>query len=190
MKNHSHTILPKLRRKKFLIGDNLSSHLSYNTVKLCIEHVIHFIFLLANSTHISQPFDVSFFHLLKVTWRRILTAWKQTVGLLQSTVPKSSLMRLLKKLHDEIFTNCESNVRARHWEIFQRMNLLFYGIHSIQNAERKLWRKNAALLDMWTVFANRMQVKFLRPYKGSWKYCKGASYTYSSEGENKLILGK
>lgn len=66
--------------KKFLIGDNLSFHLSYNTVNLCIEHDMHFIFLQPNSTYISQPLHVSFFHPLKVTWRRISTAWKQTTS--------------------------------------------------------------------------------------------------------------
>lgn len=108
-------ILPYFRNcsgKKFLIGDNLSSHLSFNSVNLCMEHDIHFIFLLPNSTHISQPLDVSFFHPLKVAWRQILTLWKQSAGRQETTVPKSSFPRLLKKLQDQIFTNCESNIKA------------------------------------------------------------------------------
>ncbi len=43
--------------KKFLIGDNLSSHLSMESIRLCLEHDIHFIFLPANSTHLTQVFN-------------------------------------------------------------------------------------------------------------------------------------
>ncbi|CAG4979283.1 unnamed protein product [Parnassius apollo] len=44
----------KKEGKKILIGDNLSSHLSVDVIKLCQEKDIHFIFLPANSTHLTQ----------------------------------------------------------------------------------------------------------------------------------------
>lgn len=55
------TALPFLRRKreKMLIGDNLSSHLSYNVIKSCMENDIHFVFLPKNSTHLYQPLGVA-----------------------------------------------------------------------------------------------------------------------------------
>ncbi|XP_065642689.1 uncharacterized protein LOC136074311 [Hydra vulgaris] len=67
--------LPYLKNKtgrKILIGDNLSSHFSMESVKLCKDNDISFIFLPANSTHLTQPRDVAFFRPLKSTWRQIL----------------------------------------------------------------------------------------------------------------------
>ncbi|CAH2088822.1 unnamed protein product [Euphydryas editha] len=49
--------------KKLLKGDNLSSHLSIDVIKLCQEKDIHFIFLPKNSTHLTQPLDVAAFRL-------------------------------------------------------------------------------------------------------------------------------
>ena len=40
---------------KFLMGDNLASHLSVDVIKLCDEKNIRFIFLPSNSTHLTQP---------------------------------------------------------------------------------------------------------------------------------------
>lgn len=58
--------------KKILIEDNLSSHLSLNTIKKCQEQDVHFVFLPPNSTHLTQPLDVAFFRPMKVAWRDIL----------------------------------------------------------------------------------------------------------------------
>ncbi len=94
-------ILPycrKLEGKIILIGDNLSSHLSCEAVKLCEAANVNFIFLLANSTHLTQPLDISFFRPLKEAWRSILTKWKLGPGAKESTAPKYVFPRLLKKL--------------------------------------------------------------------------------------------
>ncbi|XP_063221130.1 uncharacterized protein LOC134530328 [Bacillus rossius redtenbacheri] len=90
--------LKKLDGKKFLIGDNLSSHLSLESVKLCQDNDIRFIFLPANSTHLTQPLDVAFFRPLKTTWRQILEEWKKGPGRNEATVPKDKFPLLLKKL--------------------------------------------------------------------------------------------
>lgn len=49
--------LKKLPGEKLLIGDNLSSHLSVESVKLCEEHNVKMVFLPSNSSHITQPLD-------------------------------------------------------------------------------------------------------------------------------------
>ncbi|KAF0691515.1 Uncharacterized protein FWK35_00039207, partial [Aphis craccivora] len=53
--------LKKLPGRKELIGDNLSSHISMESIKVCKEHNISFVFLLANSTHLTRPLGVAFF---------------------------------------------------------------------------------------------------------------------------------
>ncbi|KAK9883062.1 hypothetical protein WA026_001267 [Henosepilachna vigintioctopunctata] len=95
--------LPYLKHntgRKILIGDNLSSHLSVESVKLCKDNDISFIFLPANSTHLTQPLDVAFFRPLKSTWRQILEEWKKGPGRAEATVPKDKFPTLLKKLCD------------------------------------------------------------------------------------------
>ncbi|XP_028167146.1 uncharacterized protein LOC114357630 [Ostrinia furnacalis] len=96
--------------KKVLVGDNLSSHLSTELIDLCKSQDIHFVFLPANSTHLTQPLDVAFFRPMKIAWRQILQKWKKTDGRALSTVPKGCFPRLLKLLMDEI--NSENNLRA------------------------------------------------------------------------------
>lgn len=93
--------LPYLRRlpgKKYMIGDNLSSHLSLDLIKKCAENDVHFIFLPANSTHLTQPLDVAFFRPLKMAWRAILLQWKKGPGKNEATIQKSKFPSLLKKL--------------------------------------------------------------------------------------------
>ena len=56
---------------KFLIGDNLASHLSVDVIKLCDEKNIRFVFLPSNSTHMMQPIDVAFFRPMKFLGARL-----------------------------------------------------------------------------------------------------------------------
>jgi len=70
----------KLNGRKVLIGDNLSSHLSEEVIGACEENNIAFVFLPANSTHLCQPLDVSFFGPMKAAWRPILQQWKKGPG--------------------------------------------------------------------------------------------------------------
>lgn len=68
-------VIPYCRRingKKVVIGDNLSSHLSPEVIRLCEEHDIAFVFLPANSSHLTQPLDVALFAPLKKSWRKVL----------------------------------------------------------------------------------------------------------------------
>ncbi|KAB0797274.1 hypothetical protein PPYR_08268 [Photinus pyralis] len=67
--------LPFLKRRpapRVVIGDNLCSHLSHRVIELCEENNIRFSFLPPNSTHLTQPLDVSVFGPMKKAWRSTL----------------------------------------------------------------------------------------------------------------------
>lgn len=96
--------------KKFLIGDNLSAHVSLEAIELCSLHDIHFIFLPSNSTHLLQPLDVAVFSSLKSNWREILTEWKQKEGQNEVTLPKFKFPTLLKRLMTRIDGTVKNNV--------------------------------------------------------------------------------
>ena len=66
----------RLKGRKLVIGDNLSSHLNLDIVKLCSKNNIIMAFLPANTTHLTQPLDVAYFRGLKGRWRKILTDYK------------------------------------------------------------------------------------------------------------------
>lgn len=107
--------IPYLRKqtgKRVLIGDNLASHLTLKVIELCSNNDISLVFLPANSTHLTQPLDVSFFRPLKTAWRNILEKWKLTQGKYEASVPKDKFPRLLKQLMDEIKIQGPKNVRA------------------------------------------------------------------------------
>ncbi|XP_039275899.1 uncharacterized protein LOC120349576 [Nilaparvata lugens] len=68
-------VVPYCRRidgKKVIIGDNLSSHLSPEVIRLCELNNIGFIFLPANSTHLTQPLDIALFAPMKKCWRKVM----------------------------------------------------------------------------------------------------------------------
>ncbi|XP_060854929.1 uncharacterized protein LOC132932560 [Metopolophium dirhodum] len=71
-------VIPHFRRlegNKVVIGDNLASHMSMKIIQLCKENDIKFIFLPPNSTHLTQPLDVSCFRPVKIAWRKVLKAY-------------------------------------------------------------------------------------------------------------------
>ena len=104
--------LKKLKGKKVLIGDNLSSHLSAEVIQKCEENEIAFCFLPPNSTHKLQPLDVSFFHPLKTAWRKILLSRKRACRNKASSFTKDMFPLLLSKLHKDISKNAASNIKA------------------------------------------------------------------------------
>ena len=88
---------------KVVMGDNLSSHFSDEVLKLCKQHNIRFVCLPPNSTHITQPLDVSFFGPMKRIWRRVLANWRLTAsGMRFKTLRKCDFPRLLKLLMTEV----------------------------------------------------------------------------------------
>ncbi|CAG4980737.1 unnamed protein product [Parnassius apollo] len=111
-KRQSYLFFENKEGKKILIGDNLSSHLSVDLIKFCKERNIHFVFLPANSTHITQPLDLAFFRPMKLAWRQLLDKWKNTDGRMLTSVPKGCFPRLLKLLIGQLKPNSEKNIKA------------------------------------------------------------------------------
>lgn len=109
-------MLPILKRQegtKVVIGDNLSSHISLEVLRLCEENSIKFIALPPNATHLLQPLDVAFFRPLKSHWREVLTNWKKTPsGSRCSTIPKDEFPRLLKQLLTAMEWGTRQNLRS------------------------------------------------------------------------------
>lgn len=71
--------LPAIRHldgPKVIIGDNLSSHLSLEVIKLCDANNVRFVLLPPNATHLCQPLDVAIFRPIKRKWRKVLDTWK------------------------------------------------------------------------------------------------------------------
>lgn len=104
--------LKKIPGKKVVIGDNLSSHLSPYIIDKCKTEDIYFVCLPPNSTHLTQPLDVSFFHPMKVAWRNILSKWKNTKeGLHNHILQKQYFPSLLKQLLDELNPNLKTTLQ-------------------------------------------------------------------------------
>lgn len=96
--------LPHARRlpgRKVLVGDNLSSHLDDEVLRLCSEYDIDFVCLVPNATHLIQPLDVAFFRPMKSAWRQTLTTWKLQNPRLP-TVPKDTFPYLLTNALDKM----------------------------------------------------------------------------------------
>ncbi|XP_047130715.1 uncharacterized protein LOC124810243 [Hydra vulgaris] len=108
---HLLPILKKQTGKKVLIGDNLSSHISQNVLKLCKENNIVFVCLPPNSSHLTQPLDVAYFRPLKNKWKIVLTLWKESpVGKKSTTLPKGHFPSLLKKVLELIKDTSSENL--------------------------------------------------------------------------------
>lgn len=90
---------------KAIIGDNLSSHINIEVLRLCKENNIKLIALPPNTTHLLQPLDVAYFRPMKGAWRKVLKEWKETAAESRCTsVPKDQFPTLLKKLWDNLHT--------------------------------------------------------------------------------------
>ncbi|KAI6651098.1 Laminin subunit alpha-1-like [Oopsacas minuta] len=105
--------LPKLKRQegnKVLLGDNFSSHMSWEVINSCKENLIAFVCLPPNSTHLTQPLDIAFYKPLKLNWRKVLTAWKLNTSTQSSVMSKDQFPRQLKQLHESIEGKAADNI--------------------------------------------------------------------------------
>jgi len=105
-------VIPNFRRmegKKVVIGDNLASHMSIKIIQLCKENDIRFVFLPPNSTHLTQPLDVSCFRPIKIAWRKVLKAYKRAR---RGPIPKEIFPRLLKKTLEKLSVSQITNIKA------------------------------------------------------------------------------
>lgn len=109
-------LLPVLRKKtgkKIVIGDNLSSHLSIKTLKLCEENNVKFICLIPNSTHLLQPLDVAFFSPLKTAWRSVLLEWRMSSqGIKCISLPNNRFAQLLSETLTQLKERISGNLIA------------------------------------------------------------------------------
>lgn len=76
--SHMLPVPKKQEGQKVLIGDNLSSHFNETVIELCEANNIRFVCLPPNTTHLTQPLDVSVFSSLKNEWRKVLSHWRDT----------------------------------------------------------------------------------------------------------------
>jgi hypothetical protein len=109
-------VLPYFRNKpgrKAMVGDNLASHLSVAVLKSCEENDIRFILLPPNSTHLTQPLDVSFFRPLKTAWRKELDDFKRkNRGVLPKALFPTRLASALNRIEATSKQNILSGFRA------------------------------------------------------------------------------
>lgn len=80
-----------------------------STPQLCKENNIKFIFLPPNSTHLTQPLDVSCFRPIKIAWRKVLKTYKKTR---RGPIPKEIFPRLLKKTLEKLSISQKDNIKA------------------------------------------------------------------------------
>ena len=109
----SKIVLPYMKKfpandSKVIIGDNLASHLSVLVIKECEKHNIRFVFLPPNSTHLTQPLDVSVFRPLKRAWRTVLEQHKlKNPG----PVSKDCFPKILKETLNQCKAKSKDNIR-------------------------------------------------------------------------------
>ena len=84
----------------------------HQIVRECQKNGIRFVFLPANSTHLTQPLDVAFFRPLKLAWRKILCDWKAKQVTASGTIPKEEFPRLLKQLEQSVEFKKSENLIA------------------------------------------------------------------------------
>lgn len=96
---------------KILIGDNLASHFSPAVISSALENNIYMTPLPANSTHLMQPLDVSFFGPMKKKWRNILDCWRKE-SRRRGSIPKQQFPGLLKNLWTDLLRTSEANLKA------------------------------------------------------------------------------
>ena len=102
----------KLKGKKVVIGDNVSSHFSQEVLSKCQEMNIAFVCLPPNSTHILQPLDVAFFRPLKSHWLALLEKWKIKEHYNVASLPKNEFPAMLKQLREKMAPNARQNIES------------------------------------------------------------------------------
>lgn len=108
-------LIPFLKNKpgkKVIFGDNLLTHLILEGITMCSKHNFEFVFFPPNSTHLTQPLDVAFFRPLKVSWRKILTTWKNGPGKKEASISKHRFSALLNLLMNSLKENPVANIQS------------------------------------------------------------------------------
>ncbi|KAG5862159.1 hypothetical protein JTB14_000644 [Gonioctena quinquepunctata] len=95
--------------RKVLIGDNLASHISLEVITTCENSDISFVLLPPNSTHLTQPLDVSVFRPTKTEWRQVLKDWKAKN---RGVIRKDVFPRLLRQCLESINVKNPQNIKS------------------------------------------------------------------------------
>ncbi|XP_072931036.1 uncharacterized protein [Epargyreus clarus] len=106
-------VLPYFSNKKgmkCLIGDNLSSHLSIDVIKLCHDADIRFFFIPAHTKLLNQPLDVALNRPLKIAWQSVFYRWHESQKWLKKTIPKTEFPKLLKLVMSYVSRNAKENI--------------------------------------------------------------------------------
>ena len=94
-----------------MIGDNLNCHFSEEVLNACLENDIAFIPLIPNTTHLSQPLDISVFKPSKSSWDVVLKEWRResrVIGSIPKTIFPSLLKRTIGAIEPKMTTNLVS----------------------------------------------------------------------------------
>lgn len=91
-----------IQKPVLLLVDGHRSHLTLQVSQYCAENQIIAFALFPNSTHISQPADVSVFKCLKSGWKNTVSEYKQNSGNRQIT--RAGFAPLLAKVFQEKVT--------------------------------------------------------------------------------------
>lgn len=125
---------------KVLLGDNLASHISLKVITECENNNIRFTLLPPNSTHLTQPLDVSVFRPIKRAWREILGDWKKhNKGVVRKDVFPRLLNQAIKKLD---MTNKQNIISG-----FEATGLVPLNKHKILDKLPKALQENAEQAD-------------------------------------------
>ena len=92
-------------RHVVVIMDNHTSHLSTELIDYAKSENIELLCLLAHSTHLHQPLDVGFYHMLKPNVSNMATSFEY-IGL--NTIPRHKFPKLLHLALSKIAGSCIS----------------------------------------------------------------------------------
>ena len=91
--------------------DNLSSHISRQVIEMCETRNIQFVLLPPNTTHLTQPLDVSVYRPMKLRWRETVEEFKlQNPS--STSIDKAKFPSLLKSLLQKMKPTIEHTIRS------------------------------------------------------------------------------
>ncbi|KAG5878852.1 hypothetical protein JTB14_005002 [Gonioctena quinquepunctata] len=95
--------------RKVLIGNNLASDISLVVITTCKNSNISFVWLPPNSTHLTQPQDVSVFRPIEMKWQQVLKDWKAKN---RGVIRKDVFPRLLRQCLESINVKNQQNIKS------------------------------------------------------------------------------
>lgn len=147
--------------KKFIIGDNLGCHFCEAVLLGCRQNNIAFIPLIPNSTHISQPLDVTVFRPVKEIWDQVLSSWRnesRQTGAIPKTVFPALLKRTLTNLQA---TMGKSLISGRSNKVSLRTCIV-----KLDKGQLTSFPQRSILLE----FSSKVSEKALLLFNNVWKF--------------------